>query len=1504
MPIRQFEPSRAIEVIAPRYGSGYRLGGGLVITAAHLLDGVGSDCEVRDKRSFGKEKAHVVWKAQGSDLALIELPEGVAGVDAIALGQLPEATAGEKLAFQMYAYPRWARTQREQGSAAGGRQIEGIIYLSDRSPDGLLVLESERLPPEGTAAGSEWAGASGSAIVCDGLVIAVQSQHQNPNRPASLEATPLGTVYDDGQWRQLLEKHGICLEPEIVHLQIAKNPLEISWREASAQLLEEWLQLTTNPMTRREDFAYEVQQVFVPLGLVERKKVPRRKKDVSPEKGSELYQEGEGIEQPRQSLQNLESQENKEQERQGSQGLKSNMVLDEVEVTKRFNNEQFLVQVLQQGQSPKSQGNRIAIIGEPGAGKTTLLQRIASWILEKFSASIVIWVSLADLQGDSLENYLEHRWLRRVIREAGGVEPSKAIKRDFGEQFRQGRVWLLLDGLDEMQVTSNPLSEIQRQIREGGWLQQSRILLTCRVNLWDGNRNALDTFDVYRTLEFVEPGQVELFIEKWFAPQGEDAIQKGQALNKALQEPDKGRIRDLVKNPLRLTLLCFDWYLKGGRLPETQAELYQRFVERIYEWKAEEFPTTEEQRQALNRALAQLSLAAIDDQDEQGNARFRLRHRLVQKHLSEKLLSLALQLGWLNDIGVDSEDPSEVVYAFYHTTFEEYFAALAIGDWDFFLPYNHRNKPVKDKSYRIFAPQWRQVFLLWLGRQDKGLESQKEALIQSLLRFRDGCRGFYSDRAFLLAAAGIVEFKDYTQADEVIDQLVQWRFETSNPIKIFWAELTGLARSKVIRREWAETALSSIAPQRTIRTLVWVIETTANEYTRRRAIESLDNIGTGNEIAIRALAQVLENTANEYTCQSAIESLGTIGTGNETAIRALVQVLENTANEYTRRSTIKSLRTIGTGNETEIRALVQVLENTANEYTRRSAIESLGTIGTGDETVIHTLVRVLENTADEYTRRRVIESLDTSDTGHEAAILTLTEVIESTGDEYTRRSAIESLSTIGAGHGNAIRALGQVIEGTTDEYTLRKAIQGLGAIGTSNDTAIRTLVRVIEITADGATCWDAANSLATIGMGHETTIRELVRVIETTTDDAIRRKAANRLLSISTGHKDSILELLWLIETAPDDVICWKEANRLSTIDIDHETIIRELVRVIETTADRLICWRAAYKLGTIGSGHETAIRELVRVIETTPNDAARQLAIESLNSIGSGHETAIRELVRVIETTPDDSIYQLASRSLCIIGSGHETAIRELVRVIETTPNVYAKRCRAIQSLGTIGTGHEIAILALAQVIESAGDKYTRRLAVESLSAIGIGHEIAIRELFRIIETTADEFIHRLIVEVIGIIGTNHEIALRESVRILETTADKYTYRRVIEILGIIGTDHETAINALVRVIKSTEDEYARWSAIKNLSIIGTRHEIAIHALVQAMETTKDDATLRRIAESLSMIGVSTDEVTIRAIVRVLCRNFRTEEAYRLMVQGAGILSYPEFYQIFHASM
>ena len=223
----------------PKYGSAYRIGGRLVLTSAHILHEVGSQCGIRAKQTIGETDATVVWKAQHVDVALIELPENITPCESAAFGRLPNSMYGEKIDFQMYCWPKWGQTFRgkdeydEDKYAAGGRQVEGVIYLADTSPDGLLVLEAQRL-------GSEWQGVSGAAVLCNGLIVAVQRQHQNPNRPASLEAVALSRIYDDSQWRTLLSQHGIF--PEYVNLGLIESLASL----VPAKTIESQSKLTDN----------------------------------------------------------------------------------------------------------------------------------------------------------------------------------------------------------------------------------------------------------------------------------------------------------------------------------------------------------------------------------------------------------------------------------------------------------------------------------------------------------------------------------------------------------------------------------------------------------------------------------------------------------------------------------------------------------------------------------------------------------------------------------------------------------------------------------------------------------------------------------------------------------------------------------------------------------------------------------------------------------------------------------------------------------------------------------------------------------------------------------------------------------------------------------------------------------------------------------------------------------------------------------------------------------
>lgn len=489
-------------------------------------------------------------------------------------------------------------------------------------------------------------------------------------------------------------------------------------------LAEQIKRMTSNPLTVGDDINLERDKMYVPLGLIERTKKPRVK-DGEAEKGSRLYDFQE-------------------------------------EITRRFENDQFFCEVIEDGKSPKSAGKRIAIIGEPGAGKTTLLQQIVDRVSQTHPEDRIIWVSLADLPGDNLENYLLDKWLKVALKT---FEVKPESKQALVDIFNTERVWLLLDGLDEMGI-NNPLFWIRNQI-EQSWLAAARILLTCRLNVWDNGKNYLDNFDVYRNLDFDEE-QVKDFIGRFFVNDHERSLLLQGELNKSGKEP----IRDLIKNPLQLTLLCYAWQRREGSLPETKAGLYKWFVETLYEWKSEYFPTTSSQQKELNRALGELAKAAIN----QPSNRFRLSREQVVKYLGEidqPLGKLALDIGWLNIVGVAEENPEEEVYAFFHPSFQEYFAALVIDDYQFFL--NHIPENPEQGVYRVFENQWTEVILLWLGQQSDQIIAEKNKLMEELFNFNDGCGfcNFYWRVSFEILIKFLGEFKQYCNYDKILTKAIQ-----------------------------------------------------------------------------------------------------------------------------------------------------------------------------------------------------------------------------------------------------------------------------------------------------------------------------------------------------------------------------------------------------------------------------------------------------------------------------------------------------------------------------------------------------------------------------------------------------------------------------------------------------------------------------------------------------------------------------------------------------------
>ncbi len=687
----------------------------------------------------------------------------------------------------------------------------------------------------------------------------------------------------------------------------------------------------------------------------------------------------------------------------------------------------------------------------------------------------------------------------------------------------------------------------------------------------------------------------------------------------------------------------------------------------FYTWKKNRFRTTFEQRQELNAALGRLALRAIDSEE----SRFRLRHKLVCEVLGDpeqegSLFGLALQLGWLNKVGLAAESETEErVYAFFHPTFQEYFAALVIADWDFFLPRAHDNrnpKPVSDR-YRIFEPQWKEVILLWLGRpHEEVAKEQKEEFIKALVEFEDGCKYFYRYRAFCLSRLGIAEFRNCSLADEIVSQISQRTSGYFSSEKQEWVVFVEpiTERSRVTLSQLEATENEDIcwisdessggvdkSSKPTIVELIGIFENTDNEHIRWKAAENLRKIGKGNERAITELARILGTTDSEQLRAITAYILNEIGKGNERAIAELVQILKSTNNEDIFWRAGDSLREIGKGNEQAIAELAWILETSDNEDIRRLAAESLEQIGKGNERAIAELVRILETTNNEAIRGIAACILVGIGKGNKRVIAELVRILETTNNEAIREIAAYSLVEIDPSNERAIAEFAQIVEITNNEDTHGLAAYSLGEIDPSNERAIAELVQILETTDNEDTRWSAAESLEEIDPGNGRAITAFVQILETTDNEDIRWSAAYRLEEINPGNERVVAELAWILETTGNEDTRWSAAYTLGEIGKGNERVVTELVRILETTDNEDTRWSAAYTLGEIDPGNERAITTFVQILETTDNEDIRRRAAYSLGKIDPGNERAITELVRILETSEKKDVCRSAAKSL-----------------------------------------------------------------------------------------------------------------------------------------------------------------------------------------------------------------------------------------------------------------
>jgi hypothetical protein len=188
-----------------RYGSGFRVGGRLVLTAAHVVAGAAAaGLTVRGPDKV-PHPARVVDGLAGdpeaTDLALLELCDGTAELAPLLVAAVDRDTPVPVPVEGCWAvgYPLFQETGTGAGVMRETAQVWGTILPADNLVGGLLSLQvtssPRALPPQQEALGeSQWSGMSGAAVLAGDRLIGVVSEHAPRRGDSVITVTPLTSL--------------------------------------------------------------------------------------------------------------------------------------------------------------------------------------------------------------------------------------------------------------------------------------------------------------------------------------------------------------------------------------------------------------------------------------------------------------------------------------------------------------------------------------------------------------------------------------------------------------------------------------------------------------------------------------------------------------------------------------------------------------------------------------------------------------------------------------------------------------------------------------------------------------------------------------------------------------------------------------------------------------------------------------------------------------------------------------------------------------------------------------------------------------------------------------------------------------------------------------------------------------------------------------------------------------------------------------------------------------
>ncbi|MGY6277230.1 NACHT domain-containing protein [Methylomonas sp. MgM2] len=230
----------------------------------------------------------------------------------------------------------------------------------------------------------------------------------------------------------------------------------------------------------------------------------------------------------------------------------------------------------------------IVLLGEPGSGKSVTLRHLALGIARQQSDGRRIWPALPvyvhlgsysqnDDKGQAIEllEFIKYQ-LGHVI--PGGSNILEVLE----DALKQGRIYLLLDAMDEMPSKdfASRADRIKQFLIEYGKLNS--IVIACRNREYSGtfphSELIVEPFNAKRVHEYLEK-HWELYAKRILNP---DTQQTAHSSYLALAEPDHP-LFTFATNPFSLKLLANYFFANAGTLPRIHAEVFESYIEKKLE---------------------------------------------------------------------------------------------------------------------------------------------------------------------------------------------------------------------------------------------------------------------------------------------------------------------------------------------------------------------------------------------------------------------------------------------------------------------------------------------------------------------------------------------------------------------------------------------------------------------------------------------------------------------------------------------------------------------------------------------------------------------------------------------------------------------------------------------------------------------------------------------------------------------------------------------------------